>query len=82
MICGLEGVSFRYRGRSANALTDIDLTVAEGTHAYLGGGAMALHPILDALDALPQEMTYCFEFPGGGEPDERIRKSLAYVRER
>ena len=37
MICGLQGVSFRYRGRSANALTDVDLTVAEGTHVALVG---------------------------------------------
>jgi len=54
----------------------------EGPHACLGEGTMALSPILDALDALPQDMIYCFEFPGGGEPDERIRKSLAYVRDR
>lgn len=37
MICGLEGVSFRYRGRSADALTDVDLRVAEGTHVALVG---------------------------------------------
>ena len=37
MICGLDGVSFRYHGRSANALTDVDLTVAEGTHVALVG---------------------------------------------
>jgi sugar phosphate isomerase/epimerase len=54
----------------------------DAPHAYLGGGAMELHPILDALDGLSQEMIYCFEFPGGGEPDERIRKSLAFVRDR
>mgnify|MGYP001073464645 CR=1 FL=1 len=54
----------------------------EGAHTYLGGGTMPLHPILDALDALPQEMIYCFEFAGEGQPDERIRKSLAYLRER
>ena len=37
MICGLEGVAFRYRGRSANALTDVDLAVAEGMHVALVG---------------------------------------------
>ena len=42
----------------------------KGPHTYLGGGTMARRPILDALDGLPQEMIYCFEFPGGGEPDE------------
>jgi hypothetical protein len=54
----------------------------EGPYTYLGGGAMELHPILDALDGLPQELIYCFEFPGMGESDERIRKSLAYLYER
>jgi sugar phosphate isomerase/epimerase len=51
----------------------------EGAHAHLGGGAMALQPILAELESLPQDMIYCFEFPGGGEPEERIRKSLAYL---
>ncbi|MCK5483973.1 MAG: ATP-binding cassette domain-containing protein, partial [Gemmatimonadetes bacterium] len=37
MICGLERVSFRYHGRSANALTDVDLEVGEGTHVALVG---------------------------------------------
>jgi iron complex transport system ATP-binding protein len=37
MICGLEEVAFRYPGRSANALTDVDLAVAEGTHVALVG---------------------------------------------
>jgi sugar phosphate isomerase/epimerase len=54
----------------------------DGPHTYLGGGVMDLGPILDELDRLSQEMTYCFEFPGGGEPDERIRRSLAYLRDR
>ena len=40
---------------------------------------MSLPPILDALDSLSQEMIYCFEFPGGGNPDERITKSLAFL---
>ncbi len=37
MICGLERVSFRYHGRSVNALTDVDLEVGEGTHVALVG---------------------------------------------
>jgi sugar phosphate isomerase/epimerase len=53
-----------------------------GPHAYLGGGVLALRSILAELDGLPQEMIYCFEFPGGDEPDVRIRKSLAYLRDR
>jgi sugar phosphate isomerase/epimerase len=51
----------------------------EGPHAYLGGGTMSLRAILDELDRLPQDMIYCFEFPGGGDPEGRIRKSLAYL---
>jgi sugar phosphate isomerase/epimerase len=51
----------------------------EGPHAYLGGGTMLLQPILAELDSLPQEMIYCFEFPGGGDPEGRIAKSLAYL---
>jgi len=50
-----------------------------GAHTYLGGGTMLLQPILAALDGLPQDMIYCFEFSGGGDPDGRIRKSLAYL---
>jgi sugar phosphate isomerase/epimerase len=54
-------------------------TDPEAPHAYLGGGEMSLCPILNALDGLPQEMIYCFEFPGGDDPDGRIQKSLAYL---
>jgi hypothetical protein len=50
-----------------------------GLHTYLGGGMMSLGPILAELDSLPQEMIYCFEFPGGGDPDGRIVESLAYL---
>ena len=49
---------------------------------YLGGGAMPMPEIMTALDALPQRVIYCFEFTGGGEPDERITKSLAYLQAR
>lgn len=47
---------------------------------YLGGGTAPMADIINALEALPQPVIYCFEFVGGGEPDERIRKSLAYLR--
>jgi sugar phosphate isomerase/epimerase len=50
-----------------------------GPHTYLGDGEMALQPILTELEELPQEMIYCFEFPGGGDPEGRIKKSLAYL---
>ncbi|MEM7029418.1 MAG: sugar phosphate isomerase/epimerase family protein [Chloroflexota bacterium] len=49
---------------------------------YLGGGSLSMDEIVAALDALPQQIYYCFEFRGGGEPDQRIEKSLAYLRQR
>ncbi len=48
----------------------------------LGDGAMPLGPILDALDALPQSVIYCFEFGGGADPDAAITRSIAYLRTR
>jgi sugar phosphate isomerase/epimerase len=49
---------------------------------YLGGGSLPLGAILDELDRLPQRILLCFEFPGGGAPEDRIRQSLAYLRQR
>ncbi len=49
---------------------------------YLGGGALPLPAILDALDRLPQRLLLCFEFGGGADPDEHIRRSLTYLRQR
>lgn len=37
MICRLEGVSFRYPGRSEDALQEVSLEVDEGTHVALVG---------------------------------------------
>jgi sugar phosphate isomerase/epimerase len=51
------------------------------TTTYLGGGAFPMDAIVDALEALPQPMLYCFEFDGDGEAEMRIAKSLAYLRE-
>lgn len=48
---------------------------------YLGGGEMPMREIMTALEALPQRIIYCFEFVGAGEPDARIEKSLAYLRD-
>jgi sugar phosphate isomerase/epimerase len=48
----------------------------------LGAGILPLPDILAALDHLPQRILYCFEFDGGGEPDSRIERSLAYLRGR
>ena len=46
---------------------------------YLGGGELPLHAILAEFARLPQKVIHCFEFSGGGEPEARIEKSLAYL---
>ena len=62
-------------------LKDIDPT-AEERLTFLGGGTLPMDSIMAELDALPQQIIYCFEFRGGGDPEDRIKKSLAYVRNR
>jgi sugar phosphate isomerase/epimerase len=62
-------------------LKDADDDSAHGT-TYLGGASLPLPAILDALDRLPQRLLYIFEFGGGDNPDDRITRSLAYLRER
>lgn len=49
---------------------------------YLGGGTLPMAEIITALDRLPQRILYCFEFRGGGDPEGRIKKSLAYLKTR
>ena len=49
---------------------------------YLGGGTLELDDVLAELDRLPSHVPYCFEFRGGGDPDGRIEKSLAYLAQR
>ncbi len=49
---------------------------------FLGAGALPLRDILDALDRLPQRIYYIFEFRGGDDPEGRIERSLAYLRQR
>ncbi|MCA1725459.1 MAG: sugar phosphate isomerase/epimerase, partial [Thermomicrobia bacterium] len=48
----------------------------------LGDGTLPLAAILDALDALPQRLLYIFEFGGGDNPDDRITRSIAYLKTR
>ncbi len=47
---------------------------------FLGGGDVPLNETMAELGRLPQPITYTFEFGGGGDPEGRIRKSLAYIR--
>ena len=35
-----------------------------------------------ALDALPQKIVYCFEFPGGDDPDDRIKRAMNFMKSR
>lgn len=58
---------------AANPPTDAPLA--------LGEGALPLAEIFAALDRLPQRILLCFEFPGGDDPDQRIRNAQALVRE-
>lgn len=47
---------------------------------YLGAGVLPLPAIFAELDKLPQPIICCFEFRGGGDPEGRIEKSLAFMR--
>ncbi len=59
-----------------------DKPVADGmATTSLGNGALPMGAIVAALEALPPPILYCFEFDGDGEPEERIAKSLAYLRD-
>jgi sugar phosphate isomerase/epimerase len=54
--------------------------IAEGWQStYLGDGNLPLKAIMAALDATGKPIPLCFEFPGDGDPDGRIRKSLEYL---
>ena len=65
--------------RTASAhLRDQD---SRGTFA-LGDGGLPLGAIMAEFERLPQRLLYCFEFAGGGDPDGRIARSIAYLRER
>lgn len=52
---------------------------ASGDNTYLGGGDLPMAAIFTELEKLPQRVIYCYEFNGGDDPDERIRKSQAYI---
>ncbi len=52
---------------------------SEGGTSVPGEGDLPMKDIFAALDALPQRIIYCFEFPGGDDPDDRIRRGLAFM---
>jgi sugar phosphate isomerase/epimerase len=46
---------------------------------YLGNGTLPLKEIIAALDATGKRFPFCFEFPGEGDPEGAIRKSLEFM---
>lgn len=46
---------------------------------YLGDGSLPLKEIMGALDATGKSVPFCFEFPGGDDPEGSIRKSLRFL---
>ncbi|HYL79628.1 MAG TPA: sugar phosphate isomerase/epimerase family protein [Candidatus Acidoferrum sp.] len=46
---------------------------------YLGNGTLPLQAIIAALDATGKRFPFCFEFPGEGDPEGAIRKSLEFM---
>ena len=46
---------------------------------FLGNGSLPLRGIIAALDATGKTVPFCFEFPGEGDPEGAIRKSLEFV---
>jgi sugar phosphate isomerase/epimerase len=52
----------------------------EAPSPALGEGVLPLAEIFAALDSLPQQIHYCFEFPGGPDPDQRIANALHFMR--
>ncbi|HCK10299.1 sugar phosphate isomerase/epimerase [bacterium] len=54
----------------------------EGGTSVPGEGDLDMKRIFAALDALPHKIVYCFEFPGGDEPDDRITRGLEFMRSR
>lgn len=55
---------------------------SEGGTSVPGEGDLPMKEIFAALDAQPQKIIYCFEFPGGDDPDDRIRRALAFMQNR
>ncbi len=47
--------------------------------ASLGNGSLPLRQIITALDAVGRSVPFCFEFPGEGDPEGAIRKSLEFL---
>jgi sugar phosphate isomerase/epimerase len=58
---------------------DARKTAAGWQSTYLGNGTLPLKEIIGALDATGKAVPFCFEFPGGDDPEGSIRKSLEFL---
>jgi sugar phosphate isomerase/epimerase len=46
---------------------------------HLGNGTLPLREIVAALEATGKAVPFCFEFPGEGDPEGAVRKSLEFL---
>jgi len=60
---------------------DLRKTADGWQSTYLGNGTLPLKAIVAALDATGKRPPFCFEFPGEGDPEGGIRKSLEFLTE-
>ncbi|OGB94820.1 MAG: hypothetical protein A2Z31_01590 [candidate division NC10 bacterium RBG_16_65_8] len=58
---------------------DVRKTAEAWQSTYLGNGTLPLREIVVALDATGKRPPFCFEFPGEGDPEGGIRKSLEFL---
>lgn len=58
---------------------DARKTAAGWQSTYLGNGTLPLKEIIGALDSTGKAVPFCFEFPGGDDPEGSIRKSLDFL---
>ncbi len=58
---------------------DARKTAAGWQSTYIGGGSLPLKEIIGALDATGKAVPFCFEFPGGDDPEGSIRTSLEFL---
>jgi len=58
------------------------ITRADGfAPAFLGGGNLDLHPVIDNLRQSGYEGLYALEFPGGRSPAAAVKASIKYLRQ-
>jgi len=61
--------------RLSDRIVYIHLVDPTALGGALGAGEMPMDEIVDALDAVPGEVRYCFEFRGGATPSGRSRRA-------